>query len=326
MPERRREQDGAARAGLRPVWSGSIAFGLVTVPVELYSATRRTGVSLRMLGPDGAPLSRQYVCPADGRVLGDDEIVRGYAVAEDEYVLVEDEELEEVAPGRSREIDLARFVDRAGIDPAWFVRPYFLVPGGEQTKAYRLLAEVMEASGRAAIASLVMRGKAYAVAIFADAGVLRAETLRFGDELRRPEDLGLPEPIDVARADVRRFREIVEELAADAVDPDELRDEQAERLREVARAKQARGEDVVEAPAAPDDEEGGAEVVDLMALLRERMREPRRSPRRSSRRAQRDELADATKEALYERARELGIPGRSKMSRDELLASIRKAG
>lgn len=321
MPER---QDAALA---RSIWSGSISFGLVTVPVELYAATRRAGVSLRMLGPEGEPLARQYVCPEDGEVLSGDEIERGYEVGEDEFVIVTDEELEELAPRRSRDIALERFVPRDAIAPAFFVRSYFLVPGREQTKAYRLLAETMESSERAAIAGFVMRGKAYAVAIFADRGILRAETLRFGDELRSAADLGLPEPREVEEARVEAMAERIEALVAPELDPAELEDAQAERLLALARRKRERGEDVVEAPeAAAEGEEGGAPVLDLMALLKERMRgEGARRGRRKEGAAAPDELEEASKQALYERARELDIPGRSKMSRAELLASVRRA-
>src|SRR5262249_3827435 len=134
----------------RPVWSGSLSFGLVTVPVDLYSAQRSTGVALRMLGPDGTPLARRYVCPKDEKPLDSEEIVRGYEVAKGRFVVVSDEELEALAPRSSRDIELKRFVEQDEIDPAYFVRTYFLVPR-DQTKAYRLLAEIMEQTGRAGI-------------------------------------------------------------------------------------------------------------------------------------------------------------------------------
>jgi DNA end-binding protein Ku len=259
----------------RALWSGSISFGLVTVPVELYSASRGRPAALRMLGPEGRPLARQYVCPRDDRVVEGDDLARGYEVSGGEFVVVTDEELEALAPRRSREISLERFVPRGDVDPAYCVKSYFLVPGAEQTKAYRLLAETMEASDRAGIAEFVMRGKAYAVAIFAERGILRAETLRFGDEVRAPRDLGLPAPGKPRPAQVKAMAKRVSALAAPALDERELRDEEAERLLALARRKHSRGEDVVEAPeeAPPPDEEGGGEVIDLMALLRRRLRE-----------------------------------------------------
>jgi DNA end-binding protein Ku len=261
----------------RAVWSGSISFGLVTVPVELYSAWRRGGVALRMLGPSGAPLARQYVCPGDGKVLGGEDIERGYEVRDGEFVTVTDEELERVAPGRSRDIALERFVRREDIDPAYFTRSYFLLPGGEQLKAYTLLAATMEETGRAAIARFVMRGKAHAVAIFADRGILRAETLRFGDEVRSASDLQLPEPERVDERAAAKMAARLKELAATKLDESELRSVDGDGVLALARRKLARGEDVVEVAEEPAErgegrEKGGAEVVDLMALLKQRMK------------------------------------------------------
>jgi DNA end-binding protein Ku len=256
----------------RALWSGSISFGLVSVPVELYSASRGAPAPLRLLGPEGRPLARQYVCPRDEEVVEPDELERGYEVRDGEFVVVTDEELEALAPRRSREIALERFVPRGDVDPAYCVKAYFLVPGAEQTKAYRLLAEAMERADRAGIAQFVMRGKAYAVAIFAERGILRAETLRFGDEVRSARDVGLPAPKKPSAAKVKAMAKRVRELAAPALDEEELRDEEVERLLERARRKHARGEDVVEAPEAPIDDDEGGEVIDLVALLEQRMR------------------------------------------------------
>jgi DNA end-binding protein Ku len=154
----------AATARSRAFWSGTLSFGLVSVPVYLYPATRRHRVALRMLGPDGTPLSRRYYSGGDG---GDDreggesgeevpyqELVRGYELPSGEYVTVTDEELASLAPEKSREIDLRRFVPAEQVPPLFFDRPYFLTPAGESSKAYRLLADVMETSGRAGIATL----------------------------------------------------------------------------------------------------------------------------------------------------------------------------
>lgn len=290
-----------------------------------------------MLGPDGAPLARQYVCPEDGRVLSSEEIERGFEVAPGEFVIVTDEELRELAPRRSRDIALERFVARESIDPAYFERAYFLMPAGDPVKAYSLLAETMERSGRAAIASFVLRGRAQAVAILADRGLLRAETLRFGDELRAPGALGLPEaPEEGEPAREREMERCVESLAEPELDESELEDERSERLLELAREKRERGVDVVETSEAAEDEEeeGGAQVVDLMALLKRRMAETperqRAGPRKVRGRGEKAEephaLEEASRQELYERARALGIPGRSKMKREELLDSLRRAG
>lgn len=260
------------RAQGRSIWSGSISFGLVTVPVQLFSATRGRSVSLRMLGPDGTPLARQYICPKDGEVLSQDDIERGYETSKGKFVVVTDEELEALAPRRSRDIALERFVPREEIDPAYFVRSYFLVPDEDQTKAYRLLAETMAASGRAALGSFVMRDKAYAVAIFADEGILRAETLRFADEVRSSEDLDLPKP-KVVKKKVDQMVKLVKSLSETKLKESELRDESTAQLLELARRKHSKGKDVVEAPEeAGIEEPDGVNVIDLMALLKARMR------------------------------------------------------
>lgn len=275
-----------ARPAGRPVWSGSISFGLVTVPVELVSATRRARPALRMLGPSGKPLRREYVCPKDGKALRDDEIERGYEIAEGKFVLVTDEELERLAPRSSRDIELARFVDRRSIDPSYFVRSYFVVPSGGQTKAYRLLAEVMEETDRAAVAHFVMREKGYAVAIFAQNGILRAETLRFRDEVRRPEDLDLPKPGRVERLRLRKAQAAIRKLAATSVPERELADPSAVRLLALARKKYERGEDVVRVPSAPEPgEEGTGEVIDLIAALKKRLGQKRGASARTGARA-----------------------------------------
>ena len=292
MPRhRRRSEPAAAASAARGVWSGSLSFGLVTVPIELYSAYRPSPVSMRMLSPDGTALERRYVCPEENRPLEADEIVRGYEVAQDEFVVVSDEELEALAPRRSRDIEITGFVPRESIDPAFFERTWFMLPGGEQSKAYSVLADAMEKSGRAAIAHFVMRDKAYAVAIFADAGVLRAEALRFADELRSARSVGIAAPKKPDPRRVRRMQGAIEAKSRSSLDEDELRDDESERLLALARKKLARDADVVELPeassTAPD--EAGGEVIDLVALLKRQLRAPTtaRKPRRKAARRKR---------------------------------------
>jgi DNA end-binding protein Ku len=271
------------------VWSGSVSFGLVTIPVELYGAARPSRVSLRMLGPDGTPLRRRYVCPSDGRVLDDDDIVRGYEVEDGRFVRVTDEQLEQIAPRRSRDIEIERFVDRRALDPTYFLRPFFVVPADGQTKAYRLLVDTMEASKRAAVGRFVLRGKGHAVALIADRGVLRALTLRAADEIRDPARMGIDAPADAERADVTSMRRAVTKLAVDAFDDEPLRDDDADRLLALAKAKATRGEGVVRIEEPPreetmDETDAGAEVIDLFALIQERLRSKApRSVRRTSR-------------------------------------------
>src|SRR3977135_3514658 len=153
-----------------------------------------------MLGPEHQPLARRYYSEKTGRDLDSGDMVRGYEIDKDKYVVVTDEELERLAPEQSRDIDLRRFVDLTSIPPIYFDRSYFLAPAEGSEKAYRLLADTMAKSDLAGIATFVMRGKEYLVAIFPEQGILRAETMRFPDELRSPKDVGLAEKKSVPAA------------------------------------------------------------------------------------------------------------------------------
>jgi DNA end-binding protein Ku len=313
-----------------------LTFGLVSVPVDLYPAGRPRRTPLRTLGPDDQPLVRRYFCSIDGQPLANEDIVRGFENDDGSFTLVADEELDALAPRKSRDIDLRRFVARDEIPRQLLERPYVLAPAGESTKAYHLLAATMESSGRAGIATFVMRGKEYLAAIFAEEGTLRAVTMRFAGELRSPGDVGLPR---AARASAEKRREMeraVAELSADELDVKLLDDEYATQLLALAQLKREARQDVVEIEEAPvEDEEGGADVIDIMSVLRERMgaaRGPARArpaparERAASRMENDDGLADKSKKDLYERAKKLGVPGRSSMSREQLVAALRKAG
>jgi DNA end-binding protein Ku len=199
LPDEELDEQSASN---RPFWSGTITFGLVSIPVNLFPANRGDRVSLRMLGPNGKPLARRYYSEQSGRDLDAEDIVRGYEIKKDRFVDVTDEELERLAPERSRDINLRRFVDDKSIPRLYFERGYFLAPAGS-TRAYHLLAQTMERTGRAGIATFVMRGKEYLVAITADNGILRAETMRFADEIRAPEAIGLPKKQKATPAAVR---------------------------------------------------------------------------------------------------------------------------
>ncbi len=318
----RPEEDGAVRA----FWSGTVTFGLVSVPVNLFPAVRSSSVSLRMLDEDGTPLSRRYFCSKDGKELDWDDIVRGYELDDGSVVVVTDEELEALEPRKSRDIDLRMFVPEDQIDPLLFVRAYFLTPAGGSTKAYRLLAETMENEKRAGIATFVMRDKEYLVAIIAEDGILRAETLRFPDEVRVPGTIGLPEPERVRSATVKKMEKVIRQLSEDELDLDEMQDPYGDRLLALVQEKLAAGQDVteVEVEEEADLEEG---VIDLMEVLKRSMAAAGGSGRRPAKRApSRDgDLDDLSRDELYERAKELDIPGRSRMSKEELMRAIRRS-
>ncbi|MBP7148184.1 MAG: Ku protein [Acidobacteria bacterium] len=255
-------------AGPRPFWSGTITFGLVSVPVDLYAANRPRPIALRMLDADGTPLARQFYCPEHDKPVDEDDIVRGYELEDGRHVVIEDEELEKLEPRKSRDIDLRRFVDQEQLDPVFFERAYFLTPSGGSNKAYRLLADVMERTRRAGIATFVMRDKEYLVAILSERGILRAETLRFLDEVRSPEQVGLPEPDLDERAAARIAREIGKRTKKQ-LPRKELEDDYADRLLKLVERKHRKGTDQVRAP-----EEALAEPeadVDLMDVLKKSM-------------------------------------------------------
>jgi DNA end-binding protein Ku len=276
------EDVAESSGGSRAFWSGTITFGLVSIPVALYSANRGGGVGLRMVTEEGTPLERRYVCPEEERELDWDEIVRGYEIEKGKFVVVTDEELEAIEPRKTREIDLRLFVERDSIDPALFERAYFLTPAAGSNKAYRLLAEVMETTGRAGIATFVMRTKEYVVAILAENGILHAETLRFRDDVRTPADLGLPKRAKAKPADVKTFEREIEKRTK-KVDFAEFLDDYAERLADLAAKKQKKKENVVTAPAAVAEPEGG-EVIDLLEVLRKSMASAgggRRAPKKA---------------------------------------------
>lgn len=271
-------------APVRSFWSGTISFGLVSVPVALFPANRSRAVALRMVDRKGTPLRRRYVCSKDGKELDWDDIIRGYEVRKGKFVTVTDEELQALEPRKSRDIDLQMFVDAGEIDPIFFERAYYLTPAGGSNKAYRLLAEVMEKTDRAGIATFVMRDKEYLVAILAERGILRAETLRFQDEIRSPKEIGLPKKPEVKTAAVNKFAAEIGHHSG-SFNLRDFTDRYAERLQVLVMNKQRAGKDVVKAASGPGDE-GGGEVIDLIQVLRNSLGE-RKAPKPAPRKAKR---------------------------------------
>jgi DNA end-binding protein Ku len=360
VPDWDDDDAGEQQAVTRSFWSGTITFGLVSIPVALYAANRSNRVSLRMVSPDGTQLNRRYFTTKDDRELDADDIVRGYEIEKDRFVIVDDDELERLAPERTRDIDLRQFVNASEIDPMYFERAYFLTPAGQSNKAYRLLAQVMEETGRAGIATFVMRTREYLVAILAENGILRAETLRFADELRTPESIGLPEPADPPATEVKRMDREIGKRLEDRLNTKELEDDTAERLEKLVRGKVRSGEDVVH---VDEPQDRPSDVIDLMEILKRRLQgeqeepaaasraaAPRKSasktPRKSASKASSTKkpkassarkpagaargakdtaLRESSKADLLKRAQKLDIPGRSGMSKDELVKAIRRS-
>jgi DNA end-binding protein Ku len=274
---KRNSNQDEQEASARPFWSGTISFGLVSIPVDLYPATRDSRVALRMLSPEGEPLSREYYSAESGKELDASDMTRGFETDQGKYVTVSAEELERLAPEKSRDIDLRLFVPREAVSPLFFEKPYFLTPADNSVKAYRLLAETMDRSGQAGIATFVMRGKEYLVAIFSEGGILRAQTLRFHDEVRKPKDISLPKkPKSIPSTTLRSFETTIARATKKTLDLKAMRDEYASAMLDLIEKKHARQKDVVETEAPT---KGPAKVIDLMEVLKQSLGQGRKPTR-----------------------------------------------
>ncbi|HSP26979.1 MAG TPA: Ku protein [Ilumatobacteraceae bacterium] len=248
----------------RPVWSGTISFGLVAIPVKLFHAVRRQSVSFNQLDERNmARIRYRKVNAETGEEVGDDHIVKGYEISKGRYVLVDPDELEPFMPAATKSVDLEEFVDLADIDPVYFDTAYHLAPDGPP-KPYVLLARAMEASGKVAIGRFVMRNKQYTAAIRAEDGRLVMSTLAYADEVIDPADIdelqGL-EDIEVNDKEVAMAEALVDSLAAD-FEPEKYRDEYREEVMALIQMK-ADGEEF-EVPEAAAEK---PKVVDIMAAL-----------------------------------------------------------
>jgi DNA end-binding protein Ku len=250
----------------RAIWTGSLAFGLVNVPVGLYSATEDRTVHFNQFQAGTSDRIRyKRVNERTGREVDLAEIVRAREVGKNDYVLVSDDELQAVEPGRSRTIEITDFVDLAEIDPIYYQKAYFLGPQDDRAaRSYALLHRAMSDIGRAAIATFVMHGKQYLVAIRAAEDVLALETMYFADEVRNPRDVidGLPAAERVQPRELTIARQLIESMTA-SWDPGSYRDTYRERVDDLIQRKR-RGEEVITEGAPPEE----SNVTDLMEALR----------------------------------------------------------
>ena len=197
------------------IWSGTISFSLVAIPVQLVKAIAPGRVSFRLLhDKDYSPLARRMFCPEQEKLVPPDEIVRGYEIAPDRYLPITDEELASVSPERSRTIEIVEFIDMKEVDPIYYDHPYYLVPtkGGE--KAYRLLVEVMARTNKAGLAKFVLAEREYLVAVKSTEGALALITLHYGDEILPDEDLA-PREGTIEAAEKSRMKKSIAKMAAD---------------------------------------------------------------------------------------------------------------
>jgi DNA end-binding protein Ku len=252
----------------RAIWSGSISFGLLNVPVKLYSAVSRKSVSFRELRrSDSSRIRHKRVAESDGEEVPYEEIVKGYEIAPEHYVVLTREELEELDPKKTRAIEIQDFVDLDEIDPIYFDHPYYLGPDKGAEKPYALLVRAMAESKKVAVARFVLRNRESLAAIRPMGKVLTMATMRFADEVVSPEDLGDVVPEDgrkLSKRELEMASQLIESLSA-GFEPEKYRDEYREELLALIERK-ARGEEIVEAVS---EEPKPTKAPDLMAALEE---------------------------------------------------------
>jgi DNA end-binding protein Ku len=250
----------------RAIWSGAISFGLVNVPVKLYSAVSRKTVRFHQLHDEtGVRIAQKRIDPSTGEEISYDQIVKGYELSPDSYVVITPEELESLDPEKTRSIDISDFVQLDQIDPIYFDHPYYLAPSQGGTKAYELLRQAMDEAGKVAIGKVVIRSKESLVAIRANGPVLTMETMLFADEVVDPNSLD-EIPVEDGKAtkqELAMAQQLIESLSGD-FEPEKYEDEYRERVLDLIERK-AQGEEIAVQPAAEEP----AKVPDLMAALEE---------------------------------------------------------
>jgi DNA end-binding protein Ku len=249
----------------RSIWTGAISFGLVNVPVKLYSAVSSKSVRFHQLhSEDGGRVKQKRVCSIDGEEVSYEEIVKGYELGPDRYVVITPDELESLDPKATRSIDIEDFVALDEIDPVFFDHPYYLAPATGAAKPYKLLLEAMRDSGKVGIARVVLRQKQYLCALRAsDDGVITMSTMNYGDEVVAPDtidELDAAAEADASDREVGMARQLIESLST-AWEPERYHDTYRERVLELIERKAA-GEEIAVQPA-----EEPAPVPDLMAAL-----------------------------------------------------------
>ncbi|SCK18895.1 Ku protein [Streptomyces sp. WMMB 322] len=335
----------------RPIWSGVITFGLVTVPVQLFAAVEDHTVHFRQLERGtGDRVRNRRVNERTGKRVDYDDIVKGYDLGDGEYVVVEPEELDEIAPGRSQVIEVSGFVDLDEVEPAFFSRTYYLAPrSDEYSNVYRLLRTALAESGKAGVATFVMHAREYLVALRAGDDVLELHTLHWADEVRDPErELPrLPARKQAGSRELQSAKQLIDAMSVDW-SPEDYEDTYEKRVRRLVEAKRdgkevAAGEEPPEATNVVDLEDALRRSVDRAGSRKGPRERPGKGARtRSGHGARKDagkaprkgrsaagggsggarRLSELSRRDLYERATDRGLRGRSRMNRQELIRAL----
>lgn len=249
----------------RSIASLTVSFGLVSIPVKLYSATQSSGsISFNLLHKGcGSRLKQQYLCAKDEVVVPREDMVKGYEFAKDQYVMFTPEELKALEETGTHTAEITEFVPTASVDPVYFDKAYYLAPDKGGAKPYALLTKALTETNRCALGRWASRGKQYIVMIRPIGGGLVMQQLLYATEVRSIKELEIP-ATDVKANELKLAEQLIESQAADAFDPAAYKDEVKERI-EAAIQKKVEGEEIAVAETAP---EGGAQIIDLMEALR----------------------------------------------------------
>ncbi len=251
----------------RSIWTGAISFGMVTVPVKLYSAISRKSVRFHQLnGRTGVRIAQKRVDPSSGEEVPYEDIVKGYEIAPDRYVVIEPGELESLEPKKTKTIEIEEFVELSQIDPVYYDHPYYLAPGPGGAKPYKLLVEAMSATGKVAIARVVIRSKEALVALRPMGQALGMATMIFADEVIAPDSLEEIEEaaeVTTTKRELEIAEQLIDSLASD-FDPSQFKDAYREQVLDMIERK-AQGEEIA---IQPEAEEVAAPAPDLMGALK----------------------------------------------------------
>lgn len=258
---------------MRAIWKGAVSFGLVSIPIKMYSATEERGVAFHQVHrEDGGRIRYKRICSIDGEEVPYSDIAKGYEVDGGETVVLTDEDLADLPLSTSREIDVLQFVPLEQVDPIYFNKSYYLEPEGTAAKPYVLLRDALENSGMVAIVKVAIRSREALATLRVREGVLLMETMIWPDEVRAPEFAFLDDDVTVRQQELQMAESLIESMAGD-FEPDQYHDNYREAVEAVVAAK-VEGREVV-TPAEP---EAGGEVLDLMAALRQSVAEAKKTP------------------------------------------------
>ena len=290
----------------RAIWSGAISFGLVNIPVKLYSAVSKKTVRFHQIDAEsGQRIRQQRVNPGSGEEVPYEQIVKGYEISPDRYVTITPEELESLEPQKTRTIDIEEFVDLEQIDPIYYDHPYYLAPDKGAAKAYKLLLDAMEEADKVAIARVVIRSKENLVALRPYGGAITMETMLFPDEVTQPESIeelaAVSGEVKTTKRELDMAKQLIESLSGD-FDPSGYRDEYRDRVLDLIERKAAGETITIEEPAAEKKE-----VPDLMAALEASISASKSPPKKKAASGQRRLEVEAKEE---DRSEEVGVLAR----------------